>query len=111
MRIRVVQAFLQKQAQPDYTKKLAISILEEILNITQPLRDKSEHASLLLEEVDFVLDKVKKTTDEPEIKRRMQNLRDQTALRAEFMREDLDAYADKEALFRLDNFIYKTSSR
>ena len=111
MRHRVVRAFLEKLADFTYVKKLAVGILQEILDICQPLRDKSEHASLLLEEVAFVLEKIQKTQDEGEVKRRMQNLRDQVALRAEFMKDDVDALADKQAIYRLDTFIYKTSSK
>jgi len=110
MRVNVVYSFLKKKAQPELTKKLAVSILKEIIQICLPLKNRSEHASLLISDASFVLEKINKATDEQEIKRRMNNLRDQVALRSDFMKDEADDLADKQAIYKLDVFTYKTSS-
>ena len=106
---RVVQSFLHKKAALSFTKKLAIAILDEVLGICENLKDKAENADLLIKDAQFVKDKISQSTDDEDIKRRMSNLRDQVALRVDFMRDDANTSADRKAIQRLDIFTYKTS--
>lgn len=110
MRLEVVRSFLAKAVENGYTKKLAISVLLEIIDIITPMSEDSEHATLLLQDANFLLEKVKATSSDQEIKRRMSNFRDQVALRSDFMKEDADSLADRQALYKLDMFTYKTAS-
>jgi hypothetical protein len=102
---------LAKNAEDIFIKKLAVSVLLEIIDIITPMSEDSEHAKLLLQDANFLMKKIKSADSSEEIKRRMGNFRDQVALRSDFMKEDVDSLADKQALYKLDMFTYKTASK
>lgn len=111
MRLKVIRSFLDRTSADEFTKKLAISVLLEIIDIITPMSEDSEHAKLLLQDSNFLLEKVKASTSDAEIKRRMGNFRDQVAMRSDFMKDDADSLADQQAMYKLDMFTYKTASR
>jgi len=109
MRLKVISKFLLKKADLRFTKKLAVGILDEIINLCQNIKDVSENASIMIEDAAFLKEKIGKTQDDEEIKRRMSNLRDQVALRVDFMRDDIHTSLGRKILQKLDIFVYKTS--
>jgi len=111
MYLKVIASFLQKKADQSLTQKLAVSILQEVLDICNGLSGVEENAGLLAKDAQFLLEKISKTVDEAAIQRMMRNFRDQVALRADFIKPEAKTDAAQRALYQLDYFLFKTQSK